>query len=62
MEEESARLPYLTKRLKASFSFCRLSMNSASEGGLARRVSMPSVKQHGNSDHTHVPVSDRGSL
>lgn len=33
----------LTKRLKASFSFCRLSTNSASEGGLARRVSMPSA-------------------
>lgn len=33
----------LTKRLKASLVFWKQSMNSASLGGLARRVSMPSV-------------------
>lgn len=48
-------LRYLTKRLKASFSFCRQSTNSASEGGLARRVSMPSVDKRSNSDHTRSP-------
>lgn len=41
----------LTKRLRASFSFCRLSTNSASEGGLARKVSMPSVNKQCNNDH-----------
>lgn len=43
---------FLTKRLRASLSFCRLSMNSASVGGLARRVSTPSVDEQSNGDHT----------
>lgn len=30
-------------------------MTSASEGGLARRVSMPSVNNQSNNDHTHTP-------
>lgn len=46
---------YLTKRLRASFSFCRLSITSASEGGLARRVNMPSVNKQSNNDHTQTP-------
>lgn len=55
INEESYELWYLTKRLKASFSFCRLSINSASVGGLARRVSMPSVNKQSNNDHTQTP-------
>lgn len=39
-----------TSRLNESFSFCRQSMNSVSDGGLARSVNIPS-KTH---KHKHV--------
>lgn len=35
-------------------------MNSASEGGLARRVSMPSAKNQCNNDHTQTPELPTG--
>lgn len=41
----------LTKRLKASLVFWKQSMNSASLGGLARRVSMPSFMRRWRERH-----------
>lgn len=49
--------PALTKRLKASLVFWKQSMNSASLGGFARRVSIPSARRRGREGHISESIT-----